>query len=117
MPRHDAEQDVALSRGRFWWLVFLVLPLAILAAALGWMKISAAVLVGSVLLMLTGVLKPQEAYRAIDWSVIFLIAAFVPVGTAFVKTGTADFVASGPRTSFNVGRGRTPSACAASVWP
>ena len=90
-----SEQEVALRRGRFWWLIFLVLPAAILAAALGWMKISAAVLVGSTLLLLLGVLRPSDAYRSIDWSVIFMIAAFVPVGTAFVKTGTADFVASG----------------------
>ena len=90
-----SEQEVALRRGRFWWLIFLVLPLVILAAALGWMKISSGVLVGCVLMLLTGVLKPQEAYRSIDWSVIFMIAAFVPVGTAFVSTGTADFVASG----------------------
>ncbi len=90
-----SEQEVALRRGRFWWLIFLVLPLVILAAALGWMKISAGVLVASTLLLLLGVLKPQEAYRSIDWSVIFMIAAFVPVGTAFVSTGTADFIAGG----------------------
>jgi len=90
-----SEHQVSLHRGRFWWLVFLVLPAVIVLAATGVMKISAGVLVGSVLLLLLGVLKPQEAYRAIDWSVVFLIAAFVPVGNAFVSTGTADFVASG----------------------
>ncbi|MEM7353266.1 MAG: SLC13 family permease, partial [Acidobacteriota bacterium] len=90
-----SEQEVALRRGRLWWLIFLILPTVITLAALGWMKISAGVLVGSVLLLLLGILKPQDAYRSIDWSVIFLIAAFVPVGQAFVKTGTADFVASG----------------------
>ncbi len=90
-----SEQEVALRRERLWWLVFLVLPAVIVAAGLGWMKITAGVLVGSVLLLLLGVLKPQEAYRSIDWSVIFLIAAFVPVGHAFVSTGTADFVAKG----------------------
>lgn len=90
-----SEQDVALRRGRLWWLIFLVLPGVIVLAATGAMKISAGVLVGSVLLLLLGVLKPQEAYRSIDWSVIFLIAAFVPVGQAFVSTGTADFIAAG----------------------
>ena len=90
-----SEQEMALHRGRLWWLVFLVLPAVIILAAIGAMKISAGVLVGSVLLLLLGVLKPQEAYRSIDWSVIFLIAAFVPVGHAFVTTGTAAYVASG----------------------
>ncbi len=90
-----SEQEVQLSRGRAWWLVFAVLPAVILLAALGIMKISAGVLVGSVVLLLAGAIKPGDAYRAIDWSVIFLIAAFVPVGHAFVSTGTADFVARG----------------------
>ena len=90
-----SEREVAQRRGGMWWLIFLVLPAVIVLAGLGWMKISAGVLVGSVLMLLTGVLKPQEAYRAIDWSVIFLIAAFVPVGHAFVTTGTAALIAKG----------------------
>ncbi|MEE8523129.1 MAG: SLC13 family permease, partial [Thermoanaerobaculia bacterium] len=90
-----SELDLALRRGRAWWLVFLVLPAVILLAALGILKISAGALVGSVVLLMAGAIKPQEAYRAVDWSVIFLIAAFVPVGYAFVETGTAAFIASG----------------------
>jgi di/tricarboxylate transporter len=38
-------------------------------------------------------MAPQEAYRAVDWSVVLMIAAFVPVGHAFQVTGTADFLA------------------------
>ncbi|MEM7582564.1 MAG: SLC13 family permease [Acidobacteriota bacterium] len=90
-----SESEAPFTRGKLWWLVFLVLPAVIALAATGTLKISAGVLVGSVLLLLLGVMKPQDAYRSIDWSVIFLIAAFVPVGQAFVTTGTADFVASG----------------------
>jgi len=89
------ELDLKLRRGRAWWLVFLVLPAVILLAATGILKISAGALVGAVVLLAAGVMKPQEAYRAVDWSVIFLIAAFVPIGYAFVETGTAQFIASG----------------------
>jgi di/tricarboxylate transporter len=71
----------------------LVLPLAVLAAALGWLDIAASALVGAVVMLLFRVLTPQEAYRAVDWPVIFVIAAFVPVGHAFQVTGTADFLA------------------------
>ena len=84
-----------LWRGRFWWLVLVLLPLAILLAALGLMQIAAAAAVAVVILLLTGALTPPESYRSINWSVIFLIAAFVPVGSAFLSTGTADFLASG----------------------
>jgi di/tricarboxylate transporter len=58
------------------------------------MDILTGALVGAILVLLMGVIKPQEAYHSVDWSVIFLIAAFVPVGTAMINTGTADFLAS-----------------------
>ncbi len=90
-----SEHEMALRRERFWWLVLPLLPAVIFLAATGRLKISAGVLVAAVLLLLVGVLRPQEAYRSIDWSVVFLIAAFVPVGHAFVTTGAADLVASG----------------------
>ena len=46
-------------------------------------------------LLLLRVIDPKEAYRAVDWSVIFLIAAFVPVGHAMVRTGAAGYLALG----------------------
>lgn len=88
-----SEREFFIRRSRRWWLVLLVLPMVIAAAALGLLDIAAAALVGAVVLLLFGVMTPQEAYRAVDWSVIFMIAAFVPVGRAFQVTGTADFLA------------------------
>ncbi len=88
-----SEQEFSLRRERFWWLVFVLLPVVIALAAFGVMKIEIGALVAAVLVLLAGVMTPQEAYRSVDWSVIFLIAAFVPVGQAFVVTGTADFIA------------------------
>jgi di/tricarboxylate transporter len=88
-----SEHEVFLRRDRGWWLAIIVLPLVIAAAATGLLDIAAAALVGSVALVVTGVMTPREAYRAIHWPVVFMIAAFVPVGHAFQKTGTADFLA------------------------
>ncbi|UCD25334.1 MAG: anion permease, partial [Gemmatimonadota bacterium] len=87
------ERDVTLRKGRMWWLPLVVMPLVVLAAAFGALDIAAGALVGAVLLLLFGVITPQEAYRAVDWPVIFVIAAFVPVGHGFQVTGTADFLA------------------------
>jgi di/tricarboxylate transporter len=88
------ERDASLRKGRMWWLPLVIMPLVVLAAAIGVLDIAASALVGAVLLLLFGVITPQEAYRAVDWPVIFVIAAFVPVGHAFQVTGTADFLAS-----------------------
>ena len=89
-----SEVDLELHRERFWWLPLLLFPAIVIAAVLGLMDILTGALIGAVLVMLLGVIKPQDAYHSVDWSVIFLIAAFVPVGTAMINTGTADFLAS-----------------------
>jgi di/tricarboxylate transporter len=89
------EHDVHLRRRPLWWLILIVLPLVIAIAALGWMDIAGAALVGAVALLLARVITPQEAYRSMNWPVLFMIAAFVPVGHAFQVTGTADFLAQG----------------------
>ena len=88
-----SERDATLRKGRLWWLPVVVMLLVVLAAASGVLDIAAAALVGAVLLLFFGVITPQEAYRAVDWPVIFVIAAFVPVGHAFQVTGTADLLA------------------------
>ncbi len=90
-----SEHETHLRPQGLWWLVFLVLPAVVIAAALGWMDIGAGALVGAIALLLTRVVTPQEAYRSINLPVVLMIAAFVPLGHAFQITGTADFLARG----------------------
>ena len=88
------ELDLDIHKVRFWWLSIAVIPLIMITAAVGWMNILEAALIGTVILLLAGSISIQEAYRAINWSVIVLIAAFVPVGIAMERSGAADIVAS-----------------------
>lgn len=88
-----SEHETPFRRQPYWWLVLLVLPMVVLLAAFGVLEIAAAALLGATLLLVVKVLSPREAYQSIDWSVIFLVAAFVPVGKAVLDTGTAAFVA------------------------
>ena len=90
-----SEVDFELHRHRFWWLPLVLLPVVIAAAALGYLEIAGGALIGAIVVLMTGLLTPHEAYRSVDWSVLILIAAFVPVGQAIVDTGTASFIASG----------------------
>lgn len=55
--------------------------------------VSMAFLTGAVLMVLLGVLKISEAYQAVDWKVIFLLAALIPLGTAMQNTGAAEWLA------------------------
>ena len=44
------------------------------------------------ILLLLKVITPNEAYQAIHWQVIILIAALIPLGTVIQSTGTADYI-------------------------
>jgi di/tricarboxylate transporter len=61
--------------------------------ALGWMSIVAAATLGCALLMLSGCLRPREAYEAIDLSVVFLLAGSLAIGAALEQTGVPGMLA------------------------
>ena len=65
---------------------------AITLAMVGF-PISMAFLTGALLMVLTRVLMIGEAYEAIEWKVVFLLAGLIPLGVAMQKTGTAMFLA------------------------
>jgi di/tricarboxylate transporter len=65
----------------------------VVAAAAGVLHISAAAVGGAVLLVLTGCLRLDDAYRAVDWQVVFLLGGILPLGLALEKTGGADLLA------------------------
>src|SRR3546814_14362291 len=46
-------------------------------------------------MIFTGLLRPREVYDAIDWPVIILLGAMIPVGTALDTTGGAQLIADG----------------------
>ncbi len=75
--------------------ILAILPAVVILSAIGVVDILKAAIIGTIVLFAVRAMRPSEAYRAVDWSVLFLIAAFVPVGDAMENTGTADFLASG----------------------
>ncbi len=73
------------------------LAVLIFAAALGLtltgIPLSIALLTGALAMVITGVLTIDEAYRAIEWKTIVLIAGLIPLGIAMEKTGAAALLA------------------------
>lgn len=59
----------------------------------GYAPISVAAVIGGTVMVLTGCLNMEQAYRAIDWRAIFLIAGMLPLGTAMQESGAATFIA------------------------
>lgn len=89
-----SELDLRLRRERFWWLPMVLVPSVMVLAATEMVDLLAAVLASVVVLLVLGVLRPQEGYRSVDWQVIVFIAAFIPVGNAMFRTGLAESLAA-----------------------
>lgn len=73
----------------------LIMIAALVATASGLVQIAEAMLTGALAMVLVGVLSMDDAYRAIEWRVIFLVAGILPAGLALTKTGAAAFIAEG----------------------
>ncbi len=86
-----AAQAPRLEKAR---ISVIIMVGVILSAILGLLPISIAALVGATLMVLFGCLSMDEAYRAIEWKVIFLIAAMLPLGAAIENTGAAQMGAA-----------------------
>ncbi len=65
----------------------------ILVASLNLTGILISAMVGALLMILTGVLTPNEAYKAVEWKVIFMMAGVLSMGSALEKTGGAELIA------------------------
>jgi di/tricarboxylate transporter len=76
-------------------LSLAIMGAAIGVAALGWLPIVASALLGCIALVALRVLMPEEAYAAIDWRVIMLLAGVIPLGIAMQKSGLAGVLAGG----------------------
>jgi di/tricarboxylate transporter len=85
-PEHRSPRHLAIA--------VATLAGVVLAAALGWAPIVTAATGGCAALMLTGCLRPRDAYRAIDWSIVFLLAGALALGLALEKTGVTGGLAS-----------------------
>ena len=57
------------------------------------LRLSVALMTGAVGMILSGVLKMEEAYESVSWSTVFLLASLIPLGLAVETSGTAKWIA------------------------
>jgi len=74
-------------------LAGLIMAGVLTVVVLNWLPIYIAAIAGALLMIITRCLSVEEAYRAIEWKAVFLIAAMLPLGMAMQKTGAAVLVA------------------------
>jgi di/tricarboxylate transporter len=87
-----AQEELRLEKMK---LSILIMAGILLPVILGWVPIYIAAVVGAALMVLTGCLTMDEAYRQIEWKAVFLIAGMLPLGTALDQTGAAKLIAEG----------------------
>lgn len=76
-------------------LAILIMAAVLVPVLFGWLSIAVSAVCGVVLMVLVGCLKMEEAYRAIEWRAVFLIAGMIPLGAAMQDTGAASYLAGG----------------------
>ena len=71
-----------------------VLFFIIISATLGWLPVSVASIVGVAALLLTGCIKPREAYHSVEWNILVLIYGMLSLGMTMQMTGASTVIAS-----------------------
>ena len=67
----------------------IIMAAVVLLAAFRVLPIFTAALIGAVGMVLTGCITMEEAYRAVDWKIIFLLGGIIPLGLAMEQSGAA----------------------------
>lgn len=89
-----AERDLRIPNRRKAWTAGLIMVLAVGTAAVGLLPAAIAFALGVLASMVLRTVPPRAVYDAIDWPVIVLLAALIPVAGAMASTGAADLLAS-----------------------
>jgi di/tricarboxylate transporter len=88
-----AERDIALGRGRRRWIPVFILAAAITAVVTHVLPIAMAFFAAAVALVLTKSVTLKEAYETVEWPILILLAALIPVSEAVRTTGATDLIA------------------------
>ncbi len=88
-----AEREVRIHSRRRAWTAGIVMAIAVGGAAFGLLPAAISFALGVLASMALRTVPPGEVYEAIDWPVIVLLAALIPVAGAMEATGTAGLIA------------------------
>ncbi|MBI2872193.1 MAG: anion permease [Chloroflexi bacterium] len=106
------ERELKLGRPRGVALAVGVFAGAVALAATGVLSAPVALVLAAAVMLLLRVLTLREAYASIDWPILVLLGALIPVGRALQETGGAQLIADGV---LHVGTALPPEATLALV--
>lgn len=76
------------------WIALLILLAVVTSAALNLAPIELIAVTGATLMVVTGVLTPRSAVRALNWNILAIIAGSVGLGVIVVNSGLGDIISS-----------------------
>ncbi len=89
-----ADRSLGLGRTRRGYAPLVILLAVMASVALGWISADIAFFAAAVLVVLFRLITPKEAYDAVDWPVVVMLGALIPVGEALNLTGASGLIAS-----------------------
>ncbi len=89
-----AERELRLGSSRRTWLPVVILAVAMFATAMAWIPVAVAFFAAAGLIMATGVLPIREAYDHVEWPILIMLAALIPVSDSLRTTGASEVIAT-----------------------
>jgi di/tricarboxylate transporter len=87
------QRNIRLGGARRGLVPLAILGGAMILTALGWLPVGIAFFGAAALVMLTGSLPAREAYAHVEWPILVMIGALIPVSDALRTTGGTDLIA------------------------
>ncbi len=94
LPENDSGEGMAVVPSKA-GIAVSIMAVSLLAAAFFPRSIGEVILGGALVMVLAGVMSMDQAYQAVEWSTLFLVAGMMTMGIALTKTGAAAGVATG----------------------
>ncbi len=88
-----AERGLRIGKPRKVLLPVGIFAVAMTLVAVNVLPAQIALTCAALVLIVAGLLSPTDAYKSIDWPVVVLLGAMIPIGNAFETTGAANLIA------------------------
>lgn len=88
------EKRVTSGSKRAGVLAFTIFAAALVVASIGIVPFELALAGGALAIVLSNIVPAREMYDSVDWAIVVLLGAMIPVGLAIETTGTGALVAS-----------------------
>ncbi|MGB5452522.1 MAG: SLC13 family permease, partial [Sedimenticolaceae bacterium] len=89
-----AERGLEVTQRRQAWIAIGVFAAAIIAASLGWIYLPLALAAAVVIYVALNIVPLNQVYESIEWSVIVLLGAMIPIGAALEASGGSTLIAN-----------------------